>query len=220
MIHPGEKISIVGMNGAGKTTFIKLLCRLLIPTEGEICLNGVNINQYSEESYQKLISTVFQDFQIFSFSIRDNIDINRTGKDVGNAIRQAGIEEWVTSCSEGELTQVTRRFDEKGVEPSGGEGQKLAIARAIHKNAPVMILDEPTAALDPYTEYEIYRKFDEISNGKTVIYISHRLGCCQLCDRIFVFDDGQIVEQGTNEMLKSAGGRYASLWNAQAKYYV
>ena len=220
LIHPGEKISIVGMNGAGKTTFIKLLCRLLIPTEGEICLNGVNINQYSEESYQKLISTVFQDFQIFSFSIRDNIDINRTGKDVGNAIRQAGIEEWVTSCSEGELTQVTRRFDEKGVEPSGGEGQKLAIARAIHKNAPVMILDEPTAALDPYTEYEIYRKFDEISNGKTVIYISHRLGCCQLCDRIFVFDDGQIVEQGTHEMLKNAGGRYASLWNAQAKYYI
>lgn len=220
LIHPREKISIVGMNGAGKTTFIKLLCRLLFPTEGEICLNGVNINQYSEESYQKLISTVFQDFQLFSFSIRDNIDISRTGRKAGDAICQAGIENWVRKCPNGEMTQVTRRFEEDGVEPSGGEGQKLAIARAIYKNAPVMILDEPTAALDPYTEYEIYRKFDEISRGKTVIYISHRLGCCQLCDRILVFDNGQIAEQGTHEQLRDAGGRYSRLWDAQAKYYV
>lgn len=217
---PGEKISIVGMNGAGKTTFIKLLCRLLIPTEGEILLNGVNINEYSEESYTKLIATVFQDFQLFSFSIRDNIDISRSGRDVADAITQAGIEEWVNKCSAGEQTQVTRRFDERGVEPSGGEGQKLAIARAIYKNTPVMILDEPTAALDPYTEYEIYRKFDEISGGKTVFYISHRLGCCQLCDRILVFVDGQIAEQGSHEELKNAGGVYSKLWNAQAKFYV
>lgn len=217
---PGEKISIVGMNGAGKTTFIKLLCRLLIPTEGEILLNGVNINEYSEESYTKLIATVFQDFQLFSFSIRDNIDIGRSGKDVGDAARQAGIEGWVKKCPAGEATQVTRRFDESGVEPSGGEGQKLAIARAVYKNAPVMILDEPTAALDPYTEYEIYRKFDELSNGKTVFYISHRLSCCQLCDRILVFADGRIAEQGSHEELKNAGGIYSSLWNAQAKFYV
>lgn len=219
LFHPGEKISIVGMNGAGKTTFIKLLCRLLVPTEGEICLNGVNINEYSEESYQQLIATVFQDFQLFSFSIQNNIDINRTGKNVSNAICQAGIEEWVEKCSAGERTQISRRFDETGVEPSGGEGQKLAIARAIYKNAPVMILDEPTAALDPYTEYEIYKKFDEISNGKTVIYISHRLGCCQLCDRILVFENGQLTEQGTHEELIKAGGTYSILWNAQAKYY-
>lgn len=218
--RPGEKISIVGMNGAGKTTFIKLLCRLLIPTEGEILLNGVNINEYSEESYTNLIATVFQDFQLFSFSIRDNIDISRSGKDVGAAIRQAGIEDWVKKCSAGEKTQVTRLFDEKGVEPSGGEGQKLAIARAIYKNAPVMVMDEPTAALDPYTEYEIYRKFDEISAGKTVFYISHRLGCCQLCDRVLVFADGQIAEQGSHEELKEAGGVYSRMWNAQAKFYV
>lgn len=220
LIYPGEKISIVGMNGAGKTTFIKLLCRLLVPTEGEILLNGININEYSEESYTKLIATVFQDFQLFSFSIRDNIDINRTGKDVDPAIRQAGIENWVDKCHAGKLTQVTRLFDEEGVEPSGGERQKLAIARAIYKDAPVMILDEPTAALDPYAEYEIYRKFDEISTGKTVIYISHRLGCCQLCDRILVFDNGQIIEQGMHSELKNAGGRYNELWDAQAKIYV
>lgn len=218
--RPGEKISIVGMNGAGKTTFIKLLCRLLIPTEGEILLNGVNINEYSEESYAKLIATVFQDFQLFSFSIRDNIDISRSGKDVGSAIRQAGIEDWVKKCSAGEETQVTRLFDESGVQPSGGEGQKLAIARAIYKNAPVMVMDEPTAALDPYTEYEIYRKFDEISDGKTVFYISHRLGCCQLCDRILVFVDGQIAEQGSHEVLKNAGGIYSRMWNAQARFYI
>ncbi len=220
LLRPGEKLAIVGMNGAGKTTFIKLLCRLLLPTEGEICLNGVNINQYSEESYQKLISTVFQDFKLFSFSIQDNIDISRTGRDVGSVIRQAGMEAWVGKCPSGERTQITRRFDENGVEPSGGEGQKLAIARAIYKNAPVMILDEPTAALDPYTEYEIYRKFDEISRGKTVLYISHRLGCCQLCDRILVFENGRIVEQGAHEQLKDAGGSYSRLWSAQTKYYV
>ena len=219
-IEKGEKIAIVGMNGAGKTTFIKLLCRLLLPTEGEILLNGVNINEHSEESYAKLIATVFQDFRLFAFSIRDNIDISRRGKDVRDAIRQAGIEGWVKKCPAGEQTQVTRLFDESGVEPSGGEGQKLAIARAIYRDAPVMILDEPTAALDPYTEYEIYQKFDKISNGKTVFYISHRLGCCQLCDRILVFADGQIAEQGSHEELKNAGGVYSKLWNAQAKFYV
>lgn len=220
VFRPGEKISIVGMNGAGKTTFIKLLCRLLIPTEGEILLNGVNINEYSEESYTKLIATVFQDFQLFSFSIRENIDVSRSGEDVWDAIRQAGIAEWVEKCSAGAETQVTRLFDENGVQPSGGEGQKLAIARAIYKNAPVMIMDEPTAALDPYTEYEIYRKFDEISAGKTVFYISHRLGCCQLCDRILVFAGGQIAEQGSHEELKNAGGIYSRMWDAQAKFYV
>lgn len=220
VFRPGEKISIVGMNGAGKTTFIKLLCRLLIPTEGEIILNGVNINEYSEESYTKLIATVFQDFQLFSFSIRENIDVSRSGEDVRDAIRQAGIAEWVEKCSAGAETQVTRLFDENGVQPSGGEGQKLAIARAIYKNAPVMIMDEPTAALDPYTEYEIYRKFDEISAGKTVFYISHRLGCCQLCNRILVFVDGRIAEQGSHEALKNAGGIYSRMWDAQAKFYV
>lgn len=218
--RPGEKTAIVGMNGAGKTTFIKLLCRLLIPTEGEILLNGININEYSEESYTGLIATVFQDFQLFSCSIRDNIDISRSGADVKEAVRQAGIEAWVKKCPAGEETQVTRLFDESGVEPSGGEGQKLAIARAIYKNAPVMIMDEPTAALDPYTEYEIYRKFDEISGGKTVFYISHRLGCCQLCDRILVFVGGRIAEQGSHEELKQAGGVYSRLWSAQAKFYV
>lgn len=219
-ISPREKLSIVGLNGAGKTTFIKLLCRLYSPTKGCIYLNGINIEEYSYDEYMNIISAVFQDFKLFSFSFKENIKLGAKGIDVRDSIIKAGLEEKIERCEKGIDTPISKQFDKSGIELSGGEAQKLAIARAIYKNSPLMILDEPTSALDPYTEYEIYKKFDEISKDKTVLYVSHRLSSCLLCDRILVFDKGEIVEQGTHKELKEKDGQYKVLWDAQAQYYV
>ena len=218
----GEKMAVVGMNGSGKTTFIKLLCRLYDPTEGVILLNGVDIRKYSYAEYLALFSVVFQDFRLFAFSLGQNV-ASGAAYDRQRAVScldEAGLRDRLARLPAGLDTALYHDFDPNGVEISGGEAQKIAIARALYKNAPFIVLDEPTAALDPVSEYEVYRKFSEISGGKTAIYISHRLASCRFCDDILVFHEGSIVQHGAHEaLLAQAGGKYAELWNAQAQYY-
>lgn len=228
-LNPGEHLSVVGLNGAGKTTFVKLLCRLYDPTEGEILLDGVNIKEYDYEEYMKLFAPVFQDFKLFAFSIAENIlmqeideskDNEQEKQRVEELITQVGLEDKISSLEKGTDTILFKSFDEKGLEPSGGEQQKLAIARALYKNAPVVILDEPTAALDPVAEYEIYRQFEQLVGGKTAVYISHRLSSCQFCDTIAVFSEGRIMEYGTHkELVSKEDGIYAKMFATQAQYY-
>lgn len=221
-LHQGEHLSVVGPNGAGKTTFVKLLCRLYDPTEGIIMLDGVDIREYEYTEYMSLFSPVFQDFKLFGFSIRDNVALSGTCSDeeMTGLMEQVGLSDKIASLKNGTDTLLFKAFDEEGIEPSGGEQQKIAIARALFKKAPTVILDEPTAALDPVAEYEIYRRFDELVGGKTAIYISHRLSSCRFCDRIAVFSQGQIREYGTHDELVSIkGGIYAEMYAAQAQYY-
>lgn len=222
-IKSGEHISIVGLNGAGKTTFIKLLCRLYDVTEGEILVDGVNIKEYSDEEYRRLFAVVFQDFQLFAFSLRENIAFGEQADDseLERVLKLAGLWEDVQKLPEGLDTMLYKSFDENGTDLSGGQRQKTAIARALYRNAPVVILDEPTAALDPVAEYEIYRQFNTLVGGKTAVYISHRLSSCKFCDRIVVFADDTIKESGTHEQLAGIdGGIYAGMFAEQAKYYV
>lgn len=219
-IRPGEKLSIVGLNGAGKTTFIKLLCRLYDVDEGEILLDGINIKEYDYEEYMKLFSVVFQDFKLLAFSLKENITIGDDKADITDYIEKVGLTDKVNSLPDKENTMIFKQFEKEGIEPSGGEQQKIAIARALYKNSPVVILDEPTAALDPVAEYEIYRQFDSLVSHKTAVYISHRLSSCKFCDRIAVFSDGAIKELGTHEQLVGLeGGVYAGMFAAQAQYY-
>lgn len=221
-LHQGEHLSVVGLNGAGKTTFVKLLCRLYDPTDGEILLDGVNIKEYDYSEYMSVFSPVFQDFKLFAFSVEDNITLEREGeeKEVDGIIERVGLKEKLESLENGKNTILYKAFDENGIEPSGGEQQKLAIARALYKKAPVVILDEPTAALDPVAEYDIYRQFDTLVGDKTAIYISHRLSSCKFCDKIAVFAEGKIKEYGTHDSLvKIDGGIYAKMFKAQAQYY-
>lgn len=221
-LHQGEHLSVVGLNGAGKTTFIKLLCRLYDPTEGEILLDGINIKEYDYRQYMALFAPVFQDFKLFGFSIKENIVLDKTcsEEEVQGLIEQVGLSDKINLLEKGTDTVLFKAFDENGIEPSGGEQQKLAIARALFKKAPVVILDEPTAALDPVAEYDIYRHFDTLVGGKTAIYISHRLSSCRFCDRIAVFSEGRIKEYGTHqELIGMDGGIYAGMFAAQAQYY-
>ena len=218
----GEKLAVVGMNGSGTTTFIKLMCRLYDPTEGEILLNGVNIKKYDYDEYLAVFSVVFQDFKLFSFSLGENVasgadyDVDK----VMAALHQSGFGERLATMPEGIKTTLYKDFDENGIEVSGGEAQKIALARALYKDSPFIILDEPTAALDPIAEYEIYSKFNEIVGDKTAIYISHRLSSCRFCDKIAVFDNGQIVQRGSHdELVADESGKYYELWHAQAQYY-
>ncbi|MCM1268044.1 MAG: ABC transporter ATP-binding protein/permease [Bacteroidales bacterium] len=221
-LHPGEHLSVVGLNGAGKTTFIKLLCRLYDPTEGEILLDGVNIKDYAYDEYMALFSPVFQDFKLLAFSIRDNILLDHAcdEAELDTLIEQTGLKEKTDSLEKGTDTMLFKFFDEDGIEPSGGEQQKIAIARALFKKSPIVILDEPTAALDPVAEYDIYRQFDSLVGKKTAVYISHRLSSCKFCDRIAVFSEGRIREYGTHdELVGVSGGIYAEMFAAQAQYY-
>lgn len=218
----GERLAVVGMNGSGKTTFIKLMCRLYDPTEGEILLNGVNIKKYDYDEYLAVFSVVFQDFKLFSFSLGVNVAAgsNYDEASVVSALNQSGFGKRLESMPEGTNTSLYKDFDKNGIEISGGEAQKIALARALYKNAPFIILDEPTAALDPIAEYEIYSKFNEIVGDKTAIYISHRLSSCRFCDKIAVFDNGQIVQRGSHdELVADEDGKYYELWHAQAQYY-
>lgn len=220
--HIGTRLAIVGENGSGKTTFIKLLCRLYDLQEGEILLNGINIRKYKYKDYMEIFSIVFQDFQLLSQSLGSNVagSIVYDRKRVEKALSDAGLGERLSSMPQGADTPLYKDFTEDGVEISGGEAQKIAIARALYKDAPFIILDEPTAALDPVAEAEIYAKFNEISGDRTSIYISHRLSSCKFCDEIAVFHQGQIVEKGTHEeLLAQMNGKYAQLWQAQAQYY-
>ncbi len=221
-ILPGKHLSIVGLNGAGKTTFIKLLCRLYDVSEGEILLDGINIQEYDIKEYLRILSVVFQDFKLFSFSIKDNIILSgeESDEEVMRQCKLVGLDEKIQSLEKGLNTILFKDFDEEGIELSGGQQQKLAIARAIHKNAQIVIMDEPTAALDPVAEYEIYSKLDHLIGGKTAIFISHRLSSCLFCDQIAVFSEGTIKEYGTHEeLVKKNNGIYAEMFMAQAKNY-
>lgn len=223
-IKQGEHLSVVGLNGAGKTTFIKLLCRLYDVTEGEILIDGVNIREYSDEEYRKLFAVVFQDFSLFAFTLRENIafsDSKDNDEAINDVIKKCGLAEDVKKLSTGLDTVIFKSFDENGTDLSGGQRQKAAIARALYKDAPVVILDEPTAALDPVAEYDIYRQFDTLVGGKTAVYISHRLSSCKFCDRIAVFADCTIKEYGTHdELVGRPDGIYAEMFAAQAQYYI
>ena len=220
-IKIGTKTAIVGKNGAGKTTFIKLLCRLYEPTEGQILLNGIDIRYYDYKDYAKLFAVVFQDFNLFSFKIAENVAAGDEYDEekVKKCLEKSGIGERIAKMEDGIDSYIYQHNNKNGVEISGGEAQKIAIARALYKDAPLVILDEPTSALDPVSEYEIYKKFDEMVEDKTSIYISHRMSSCRFCDNILVFEGGQIVEQGSHDALLLNKGLYSELWNAQAQYY-
>lgn len=218
----GERLAIVGMNGSGKTTMIKLLCRLYDPTEGTILLNGVDIRKFDYAEYMELFAVVFQDFSLFSLSLADNVAAGREREDerIRECLIQAGFGERLGELPDGIDTLLYKNCGEEGVEISGGEAQKIAIARALYKSSPFILLDEPTAALDPLSEYEIYSRFDELVGSKTAIYISHRLSSCRFCDDIAVFHEGRMVQRGSHEeLLGQAGGKYAELWGAQAQWY-
>ena len=220
-INAGETLLIVGENGAGKSTFVKLLCGLYKPTKGRILLNGRDISTIPTEEYINYISTVFQDYKLFAMSISENICAlkDENSLRLQNALEQVNLREKVSQTAYSGNTQLYRMFDENGVEFSGGEMQRLAIARAIYKDAPILILDEPTSALDPKAEYEIYSSFQRISKDRTSVYISHRLSSIKFSDRIAVFDKGQIAEHGTHDELVAKNGLYAELYGIQASLY-
>lgn len=217
----GSRLAVVGRNGSGKTTFIKLLCRLYDPTE-EILLNGIDIRKYRYDDYMRIFSVVFQDFRLLALPLGENVagaaeyDRARAEK----CLKDAGFGGRLSSMPQGLDTWLYKDLTEDGVDISGGEAQKIAIARALYKDAPFLILDEPTAALDPVAEAEIYAKLNDIVEDRTAVYISHRLSSCKFCDEIAVFEDGRIVQQGSHEaLLAEEGGAYATLWHAQAQYY-
>lgn len=217
----GERMAIVGKNGSGKTTFIKLLCRLYDVTDGCIKVNGIDIRKYDYKEYCDLFSVVFQDFQIFAFPLGENVAAgSRVDEALAiDAMNKAGFGERLENLSNGLSTCVGKDYDEVGVAFSGGEKQKLAIARAVYKDASFVIMDEPTAALDPEAEAEVFEGFDKMVGKKTAIYISHRLASCRFCEDILVFDDGKVVQHGSHEELEKQEGLYRQLWNAQAQYY-
>lgn len=226
----GDKIAIVGENGSGKSTFIKLLCRLYDPDEGKILLNGIDITRYRYDEYMSLFSVVFQDFKLFHFSLGDNVSAG-FGYDKVRArdcLRRAGMGEKLNELDKKAAENgrnaldycIGREYDIEGVDFSGGEEQKIALARALYKDAPFVILDEPTASLDPIAEAAVYENFNKISKDRTSVFISHRLSSCRFCERILVFDKGQITQDGAHERLYAEGGKYRELWDAQAGYYV
>ncbi len=216
----GEKFAVVGRNGAGKTTLVKLLCRLYEPTQGRILLNGIDIKYYDYSEYTRIFSVVFQDFKLLSLPLKDNIAAGEEIEEdrMWKALEQAGLKKRVGTMSEGLHSRLYRNNGE-GIEVSGGEAQKLAIARALYKDGPFVILDEPTAALDPLAEAEIYEHFNDMIQGKTAIYISHRMSSCKFCDDILVLDGGHIAERGDHAQLLKNNGIYASLYHKQAQYY-
>ncbi|ETT48453.1 ABC transporter ATP-binding protein [Paenibacillus sp. FSL P4-0338] len=221
ILQMGEKLAIVGPNGAGKTTFIKLLCRLYKPQAGEILLGGKNIQTYDYEEYMKLLSVVFQDYKLLPFSIRENLDneSQRSEDGMEEVLKQVGLFEKIQEIPKRLNTSIYKTLDSSGIELSGGQYQKLVIARNILKDAPILILDEPTSSLDPYAEAEIYQHFNVLAKGRTTIYISHRMSSCTFCDKVAVFDQGEIVEYGTHQELLNKKKVYAGMWHAQATYY-
>ena len=220
-IEPSEKIAVVGKNGSGKTTLVKLLCRLYEQEEGEILWNGKNIREYDLKEWQKIFAIVFQDYSLLSLTLGQNVAASEQyeAERAKEVLQLAGFGERLNKLKKGLETVVYPEYEQDGVSFSGGEEQKIAIARAIYKGGQICILDEPTAALDPVSESRVYESFDEIVKGKTAVYISHRLSSCKFSDRIFVLDNGKIAESGTHEALLSQNGLYAQLWQAQAQYY-
>lgn len=222
-LNAGEKLAVVGLNGAGKTTFIKLLLRLYEPTEGTISLNGIDIRRFRRSEYYGLFAPVFQNVELFAFPMSENVSMkNPSDTDrrlAEKCLAKAGMKEKIDSLPEGVDTQLLKVIHDGGVDLSGGERQKLALARALYKNAPVIVLDEPTAALDALAEYELYRNFNDIIGDKSAVYISHRLSSTRFCDKIAMFKSGELIEYGTHEELLLTGGAYAEMFEIQAQYY-
>ncbi len=222
-IEPNSKIAIVGYNGAGKTTLIKLIMRLYDPDEGEILLDGVNIKEYDLEEYRSMIGTVFQDFKLFAATVKENVllDFAENGSDseVESAIDKSGFAERLASLPDGLDTNLTTEFEDDGVNLSGGEAQKLAIARVFYKKASLIILDEPSSALDPIAEYHLNRSMLTAAENKSVAFISHRLSTTRIADRIYMLENGRIIEEGTHSGLLALGGKYAQMWRVQAGQY-
>lgn len=221
-INKNTRTAIVGLNGSGKTTMIKLLCRFYTPDSGYITLNGEDIQKFDYESYSRLFSVVFQDFQLLSFSIGQNVSASKKYNEanVWKSLDLAGIGGRVKEFPTQLEQSIRKNFEEDGVDLSGGEEQKVALARAIYKDAPIVILDEPTAALDPISEFEVYSRFNDLIGRKTSLYVSHRLSSCRFCDSIAVFHNGQIIQFGSHyELIQNTKGKYFELWNAQAQYY-
>lgn len=222
-IQPGERIALVGGNGAGKTTLVKLLCGFYHPTEGEILVNGVSIEEYDIEEYFKLVGAVFQDIDPVEMSLvnivtgveKENADMSR----FWNAVKEAGLYEKIQSLADKEDTYIKPILHESGIQLSGGENQKLMMARCIYKDAPFLILDEPTSALDPLAESEVYESYDQMAEKKTSVFISHRLASTRFCDKILFLENGSIIEEGTHEELMEFGGRYAHIYGVQSHYY-
>ena len=221
-LQPGEKLAVVGLNGAGKTTLVKLICGFLDPTEGRVLLNGKDIRDYNRADYYKMFSAVFQDFSLLAGTVavnvaqtEDHINLDR----VKECVEKAGLRRKIESLPQGYETYLNREVYEDAVMLSGGETQRLMLARALYKDAPFIVLDEPTAALDPIAESEMYQKYNEMTNGKSSIYISHRLASTRFCDRIILIDNSGIGEEGTHEELLQLGGKYAKLYEVQSKYY-
>lgn len=222
-ISPGRRLAVVGLNGAGKSTFIKLLMRLYEPSEGRILLNGIDIRKINKEEYFRLFAPVFQSIELYAFTMIENVTLQKYEESDNERVRKclvaAGLEEKVASLPKGMDTQLLKVLYEDGVELSGGEKQKLALARALYKDAPVVVLDEPTAALDAYAEYQLYKDFDNLIGNKIAVYISHRLASTKFCDEIAVFENGSLIEQGSHESLMNEEGIYFDLFQVQAKYY-
>lgn len=221
-ILPGEKLAVVGLNGAGKTTFVKLLCGLLDPTEGKVLLNGMDIRIFNRKEYYRLFSAVFQEFSILDVTVCECItqSVQKTEESrMKWCIEQAGLKAFIAGLPKGLQTHVGRDVFSDGVLFSGGQTQRLMLARALYKNGSILILDEPTAALDPLAENDIYQKYKEMTEGKTSVFISHRLASTRFCDRILFLQDGRIVEEGTHESLLKLGGEYAKLFEVQSRYY-
>ena len=222
-LHPGEKLAVVGLNGAGKTTMIKLLLRLYEPTEGCITLNGTDIRSFDLNAWYTLFSPAFQDTELFAFPMAENISMAPAAKtDTGRAqaaAEQAGLSDKIASLPKGIMTELLKIAADDGIELSGGETQKLALAKALYKDAPIMVLDEPTAALDALAEKALYERFDSIIGKKAAVYISHRLASTRFCDRIAVFESGRLTEYGTHDELMAKDGSYAGMFRVQAQYY-
>jgi ATP-binding cassette subfamily B protein len=218
----GKRMAVVGQNGSGKTTLIKLLCRMYDPTEGEILLNGIDIRKYDYAQYMEIFSVVFPDFKLLSFGLGQNVaaaaDYDSTKAE--DCLIKSGFGERLAHMPKELQTYLYKEFEEDGVDVSGGEAQKIALARALYKDASFIVLDEPTAALDPIAESEVYSKMNEIVGGKTAVFISHRLSSCRFCDDIAVFDEGRLIQRGShNDLIADERGKYYELWNAQAQYY-
>lgn len=222
-IKNGAKLAVVGVNGAGKTTFIKLMMKLYEPSEGRILLNDVDIKEYNREEYFKLFSPVFQNVECFAMPIYQNIsfaEVDKTDMNkINEVLEQSGLSEKINSYEKGIHTNLLKIFDKEGIDLSGGEKQRLAMARALYKDGKVIILDEPTAALDALAEDRMYREFENMIYGKTAVFISHRLGSTRFCDKIAMFEDGTIVEEGTHEELMAKNGKYAYMFGIQSQYY-
>jgi len=223
-INAGERLAVVGLNGAGKTTFIKLLMRLYEPTEGTILLNGQDIRSWDLDSYFKIIAPVFQDVNLFAMTYKENVSMKEIEKTDDELVKKctedAGLSEKINGLKDGINTQLLKVIYDDGTDMSGGEKQKLALARALYKNAPVVVLDEPTAALDALAESKLYQDFDKMIGGKTAVYISHRLSSTQFCDHVAMFKDGSLIEYGTHKSLMKEKGEYANMYKVQAQYYV